>query len=61
MAGNYFVNIDGVNEDNPEAFENLAEYKWLMKRVAEYGFVLSYPRNNPSGISFEPWHWRYEG
>ncbi|MDD5409520.1 MAG: M15 family metallopeptidase [Candidatus Omnitrophica bacterium] len=56
-----FVNIDGVNEDNPGAFENLAEYKWLMKHAAEYGFALSYPRNNPSGISFEPWHWRYEG
>jgi len=56
-----FVNIDGVNEDNPEAFENLPEYKWLAQHAVEYGFVLSYPRNNPSGISFEPWHWRYEG
>lgn len=56
-----FVNIDGVNEDSPEAFENLPEYKWLTQHAAEYGFALSYPRNNPSGISFEPWHWRYEG
>jgi hypothetical protein len=56
-----FVNIDGVNEDSPEAFENLPEYKWLSQHAAEYGFVLSYPRNNLSGINFEPWHWRYEG
>ena len=56
-----FVNIDGINEDNPGAFVNLPEYKWLVKHAAVFGFVLSYPEGNNSGIAFEPWHWRYEG
>jgi D-alanyl-D-alanine carboxypeptidase len=25
--------------------------------AAEFNFHLSYPRNNPSGIDYEPWHW----
>lgn len=56
-----FINIDGINgEDNPESFENLTEYQWLLKNAAKFGFILSYPRDNPSGIQFEPWHWRYD-
>lgn len=56
------INEEGVNGDmNPEAFEKLDEYKWLLKHARNYGFVLSFPRTNPAGIGFEPWHWRYEG
>ncbi len=55
-----FVSQDGVNGDmDPEAFEKLEEYQWLLKRAHKFGFELSYTRNNPSGISFEPWHWHY--
>jgi len=35
-------------------------YTWLTKHAAEYGFSLSYPENNPTGIDFEPWHWRFD-
>ena len=56
-----FINEEGINgEDNPEAFEALPEYKWLSRHAKRYGFFLSYPRNNPWGTSFEPWHWHYE-
>jgi len=55
-----FINIDGVNEDSPGAFVNLPEYKWLVKHAAVFGFVLSYPEGNDTGITFEPWHWRCE-
>jgi len=35
-------------------------YTWLTENAAEYGFVLSYPKNNAYYI-FEPWHWRFVG
>lgn len=56
-----FINQDGINgEDNPEAFEALQEYQWLQQRAREFGFSLSYPRDNPHHTAFEPWHWHYE-
>ena len=57
-----FINIDGIGNHAPaEHFETLEEYQWLLKNANRFGFVLSYPRNSPDGMSFEPWHWRYEG
>ncbi len=47
-------------EDESEKFENLPEYSWLQKNASRYGFVLSYPKNSPTGITFEPWHWHFE-
>ena len=56
-----FINERGINgEDHPEEFEALPEYAWLQAHAAQFGFVLSYPRDNPSHTSFEPWHWHYE-
>ena len=56
-----FINAEGVNgEDHPEEFEALPEYRWLQQRAHEFGFSLSYPRDNPYHTSFEPWHWHYE-
>ena len=40
-----------------ESFENTRAYHWLCAHANNFGFHLSYPRNNPHGISFEPWHW----
>ncbi|NET68209.1 MAG: D-alanyl-D-alanine carboxypeptidase family protein [Moorea sp. SIO1G6] len=45
---------------SPE-FENTAAFKWLEKNAAFYSFELSFPRDNPQGISYEPWHWRFVG
>ena len=57
-----FINEAGVNgEDHPEEFEALPEYAWLQQHAPSFRFVLSYPRDNASHTSFEPWHWRYEG
>ncbi|AKG24676.1 hypothetical protein IJ00_16015 [Calothrix sp. 336/3] len=42
-------------------FEKTDTYLWLKKHAQEFGFELSFPRNNPQGVSFEPWHWRYVG
>ena len=38
-------------------FARTAAFRWLSRRAAEFGFNLSYPRNNPHGIGYEPWHW----
>ena len=40
-----------------ESFENTAAFAWLQRRAGEFGFRLSYPRDNPHGIAYEPWHW----
>jgi D-alanyl-D-alanine carboxypeptidase len=40
-----------------EAFEQTAAYRWLTQHAPSFGFRLSYPRGNPHGVSFEPWHW----
>ena len=42
-------------------FENTAAFRWLQANAAKYSFELSFPRDNPQGISYEPWHWRYVG
>lgn len=54
------INAEGVNgEPVVEDYENLPEHQWMLQHAGEYGFTLSYPRNNPFGIDFEPWHWKY--
>ena len=40
-----------------ESFEATPAFAWLGSNAAGFGFVLSYPRDNRHGISFEPWHW----
>ncbi len=56
-----FINEAGINgEDHPEEFEALPEYRWLQAHAGEFGFALSYPRDNAYHTSFEPWHWHYE-
>ncbi len=57
-----FINEDGISgETNPEEFAALAEYRWLLDHAHDFGFVLSFPKKDPKGVGFEPWHWRYEG
>jgi len=40
-----------------EAFENSPAFTWLTSHAHRFGFALSYPRGNPHGIAYEPWHW----
>ena len=40
-----------------DSFEATPAFAWLGSHAAGFGFVLSYPRGNPHGINFEPWHW----
>ncbi len=40
-----------------EKFGRTAAFRWLRRRALEFGFVMSFPRGNPHGIGYEPWHW----
>jgi D-alanyl-D-alanine carboxypeptidase len=44
-----------------ESFERTPAFAWLQANAGGYGFAMSYPRDNPHGIVYEPWHWRYDG
>jgi len=52
-----------VDVDTPDcppldgAFAQTEAFRWLSLRAQEHGFTLSYPRGNPHGYEFEPWHW----
>lgn len=40
-----------------EEFEESPAFAWLRDNAVQYGFTLSYPRDNAEGITYEPWHW----
>ncbi|MCL1634119.1 D-alanyl-D-alanine carboxypeptidase family protein [Luteimonas sp. SX5] len=49
----------GAPDEPPaeESFEDTAAFGWLGAKAGDYGFAMSYPRGNPHGIVYEPWHW----
>jgi D-alanyl-D-alanine carboxypeptidase len=40
-----------------EEFESSEAFLWLVARAKDFGFSLSYPRDNRFGFIYEPWHW----
>lgn len=56
--------LDISTRDCPQAneiFKTTAAYQWLCANANKFGFYETYPVNNPYGIVFEPWHWRFNG
>jgi len=53
----------GAPDEPPaeESFERTPAFDWLRRNAAAYGFAMSYPRDNPHGIVYEPWHWCWRG
>lgn len=53
--------MDGINFN--ESFENTDSALWLKEHAQEYGFILRYPKGKEdiTGFSYEPWHFRYVG
>ena len=43
-----------------EDFEESEAFHWLAVNAASFGFAMSFPRDNPWGIIYEPWHWALE-
>ena len=56
LISNSYTELDEEQEQTPEA-------KWLAQNCHKYGFILRYPSNktNITGITYEPWHYRYVG
>ncbi len=54
---------DGANPGTnlSQSFEATPSYGWLVQNANRYHFSLSFPAGNSQGVSYEPWHWRFEG
>ena len=46
-----------------QAFGNTDAFKWLKENCWKFGFILRFPadKQDITGISYEPWHYRYVG
>lgn len=58
--------VDLVDGSFPEAdingrFLETPAFQWLMQNAKKFGYELSFPENNPQGVQYEPWHWRFVG
>ena len=42
-------------------FAKTDTYTWLKANAARFGFIESLPKDNPSPLHWEPWHWYYSG
>lgn len=42
-------------------FDKTRAFKWLSTNAAYFSFEMSFPKDNPQGVSYEPWHWRFVG
>jgi D-alanyl-D-alanine carboxypeptidase len=43
-----------------EDFDQSAAFEWLVANAGTFGFSMTYPRDNPWGFVYEPWHWALE-
>ena len=52
-----------VTAENNGGFETTEQYAWIRVNAHKYGFIQRYPSNKShiTGISYEPWHYRYVG
>ena len=60
----YAIDVGDGNYPNTHfevEFEQTPAFKWMKRFASKYHFVLSFPPNNKQGVTYEPWHWRFEG
>lgn len=43
-----------------EVFATTAAFAWLTRHAQHFGFRLSFPKDNPHGFVYEPWHWYWK-
>ncbi len=57
------LNLNRNNDGSGIQFDGTGIYEWLHEHCWEYGFIVRYPigRDHITGISYEPWHFRYVG
>src|SRR5699024_6154283 len=53
----------GIGGSLDEAYADQPSAQWLSENAQDYGFILRYPQGKEqvTGYSFEPWHYRYVG
>jgi D-alanyl-D-alanine carboxypeptidase len=44
-----------------EVFDQSPAFHWLTQHAGTFGFRMSFPRDNPYGVMYEPWHWYFIG
>jgi len=56
--------IDFTTDDEKEVltedFETTQAFKWLQDNAKDFGFEMSFSRDNKYGFIYEPWHWCYK-
>ncbi len=52
---------DAPKTDIETSFDKTQASSWLKANASRFNFELSFPKDNPQGVSYEPWHWRYVG
>lgn len=58
--------VDLGDARNPQtdlsgSFAQTSAFAWLTANAARFHFILSFPPGNQQAVSYEPWHWRFEG
>lgn len=43
-----------------EEFEHSPAFEWLGNNAPDFGFKLSFDRDNRHGVAYEPWHWAWQ-
>lgn len=43
-----------------EEFERTTAFVWLTHYANDFGFSMTYPRDNKFGVVYEPWHWTFQ-
>jgi len=41
-------------------FDQSDAFKWLLQNAKHYGFSMTYPKGNTTGVCYEPWHWCFK-
>lgn len=60
----YAIDIGDPNQPDTNlhsSFDTTPAFDWLRANAAHFSFELSFPKGNPQGVSYEPWHWRFVG
>lgn len=47
--------------DISQTFAKTSAFEWLIRNAATFEYELSFPPDNPQGVMYEPWHWRFVG
>jgi zinc D-Ala-D-Ala carboxypeptidase len=50
-----------LETNTKSGFEQTPAFAWLKTHGAKYGFEMSFAKDNPDRVSYEPWHWRFVG